>query len=535
MPPVIAFSRFSYTYPDALAPALSEVTLEIPPGRMTLVAGPSGSGKSTLLRALNGLVPHFTGGRVSGSVTVAGHDPVTEGPAAMAPRVGFVFQDPEAQFVTGQVEDEIAFALENAAVPRDEMRRRVDAILEQLGLTQLRRRAIETLSGGEMQRVAIASALVLRPQILVLDEPTSQLDPESAHEALLALSHLQEALGLTVVLAEHRLDRALPYAQRLLLVEEGRARIGPPAEMLDGLGTLAPPLARLAVARGWPRVALTVEEARGLAAGRPAPAPPPPRPLPMGPVRLEIDRLAASYDDVEGRVRALDNASLSVRAGEIVAVMGRNGAGKSSLLKCVVGLLPAEAGRIRVAGASVLGRPTWEICRNVAYLPQNPNLMLFADTVSLELRETLRNHGVNGPAADPPVTALLERLGLSRYSESYPRDLSAGERQRVAFGAVTVTEPGVVLLDEPTRGLDADAKRGLASLLRGWRTNAAIVVVTHDVEFAADWADRVVVMEAGRVVADGPAREVMAAFPTLTPQVAQVYPGVLTVEEAGIT
>ena len=578
---MIDFDRWSYWYPDAAEPALRDVTLRIPKGAFVLVAGPSGSGKSTLLRALNGLVPHFTGGRVRGRLQVAGHDPAGEGTPAMAPLVGLVFQDPEAQFVTGQVEDEIAFALENAAVPRAEMLRRVDDILAALSLTPLRHRAISTLSGGEMQRVAIASALVLRPGILVLDEPTSQLDPESADDVLAALDGLREALGLTVVLAEHRLERVLSRAQSLILVEGGRARIGPPAELLRGDNPIAPPIIRLAWAMGWPRAPLTVEQARAMAPERghgvvetrhgaslrpspenlsllrPVPEPHPelvegvegaerPALQPLRPlrraqspalaaVRLDVEDLEAVYDDAGGRVQALDGVSLQARAGEIVAVMGRNGSGKSSLLKCLVGLLPATRGAVSIDGRSVLGRPTWQICRDVAYLPQNPNLMLFADTVALELRETLRNHGITGAAADAPVAALLEKLDLSRYAESYPRDLSAGERQRVAFGAVTVTGPGVILLDEPTRGLDALVKRGLAELLRKWREGgAALVVITHDVEFVAELADRVVVLETGRVIADGPTLEVMTSIPALTPQVPQVFPGFLTVEEAAI-
>ncbi len=530
---MISFHNFSYWYPDTSEPALSGVTLDIPAGALTLVAGPSGSGKSTLLRTLNGLVPHFTGGHVSGRLRVDGHDPIAEGTPGMAPLVGFVFQDPEAEFVTGQVEDEIAFALENAAVPRAEMRARVEAIMARLGLTRLRDRAISTLSGGEMQRVAIASALVLRPRVLVLDEPTSQLDPDGAEEVLAALTTLRETLGLTIVLAEHRLERVLPFAERLLIVEGGRARIGPPAEMLAAGGAIAPPLARLSRVMGWPRVPLTIEDARALARGSATPRPPP-RTVAIGDTRLEIADLAAGYDDGAGRIAAVEGVSLTVRAGEIVAVMGHNGAGKSSLLKCVVGLLPAARGEIRVGGVSTTGKATWEICRDVAYLSQNPNLMLFAETVALELRETLRNHGVTGAAADAPVTALLERLGLTRYAGAYPRDLSAGERQRVAFGAVTVTEPGVLLLDEPTRGLDAQTKHGLAGLLRQWRERAAIVVVTHDVEFAAELADRVVVMESGRVVADGPPAEVMLAFPAFTPQVARVFPGCLTAEEVEV-
>ncbi|MEA3341305.1 MAG: ABC transporter ATP-binding protein, partial [Chloroflexota bacterium] len=260
---MIHFNHLAYTYPGAPHPALAGVTLRIAEGEFALVAGPSGAGKSTLLRCLNGLVPHFAGGALNGSVTVAGRDPVAEGPQVLSRIVGFVFQDPEAQFVVDRVEDEIAFALENAAIPPVEMRARVEEALDLLELAPLRDRPLETLSGGEKQRVAIAAALALRPRILALDEPTSQLDPQSAQDVLSALVRLNRNLGLTIVLSEHRLERVLPHANRLIYLPgpDDPAISGPPRQVLHQMD-LTPPLVTLGKALGWAPLPLTIEEGR---------------------------------------------------------------------------------------------------------------------------------------------------------------------------------------------------------------------------------------------------------------------------------
>jgi energy-coupling factor transporter ATP-binding protein EcfA2 len=532
---MIEIEHLTYTYPNAFAPVLADLTLHIAEGEFVLVAGPSGAGKSTLLRCLNGLVPHFTGGAVGGCVAVAGHDSIVEGPQVLSRVVGFVFQDPQAQFVLDRVEDEIAFGLENGAVPPAEMRVRVEEVLHLLDLAPLRDRALDTLSGGERQRVAIAAALAFRPRVLALDEPTSQLDPQSAEDVLQSLVRLNRDLGLTVILAEHRLERVLPYIDRLVYLpgrtegDFGEVSDGPPRRVLQQM-ELTPPLVTLGKILGWDPLPLTIKEGRAFAARIAIPSASQ-RTLmpPKMSQRLQIRDLHFAYDGGD----VLHGIDLAIAPGELVALMGRNGSGKTTLLKCIVGLLRPRQGQIALDGQSIVGGDTAEICRRVGYLPQEPDAMLFADTVMDELQVTLRNHGLQDA---PPIAPadLLARLGLDGSAAAYPRDLSAGQRQRVALGAVTVTQPGLLLLDEPTRGLDYWLKRQLVALLREWQAEGmSVLLVTHDVELAAQAVDRVVILSQGEVIADN-TPEVLTVSPLFAPQVAQLFPGSgwLVVEDA---
>jgi len=535
---MIHFDHLTYTYPDSSQPALADVTLHIAEGEFVLVAGPSGAGKSTLLRCLNGLVPHFTGGTLSGSVAVAGHDPVAEGPQVLSRLVGFVFQDPEAQFVLDRVEDEIAFALENGAIPPTEMRVRIEEVLNLLDLAPLRDRPLETLSGGEKQRVAIAAALAFRPRILVLDEPTSQLDPQSAEDVLRALVRLNCDRGLTIVLVEHRLERILPHADHLIYLPPppigGDSRgvlSGLPRHVLHQMN-LTPPLVTLGKELGWKPLPFTVKEGHRFAAKSQILNPKPQVSEKQSVIRYSlfvIRNLHFAYDQED----ILRGINLEVAPGELVALMGRNGSGKTTLLKCIVGLLRPQQGEITLESESLIKQETASICQSVGYLPQEPDDLLFADTVAEELVVTLRNHGL---LDSPPIAPadLLARLGLSSLAASYPRDLSVGQRQRVALGAVTVTRPRLLLLDEPTRGLDYFAKRELVRLLREWQAEGVgVLLVTHDVELVAQAADRVVLLSQGEVFADG-SPEMLTASPLFAPQVARLFPGTgwLTVEDA---
>lgn len=530
---MIQLEHLTYCYPGATQPALKDISLELPDGQLILLIGPSGAGKSTLLRCLNGLVPHFSGGVLSGRVRVAGLDPVAATPRLLSQHVGFVFQDPEAQFVTDRVEDEIAFALENAAMPPQAMRVRVEETLDLLGLTPLRDRPLQQISGGERQRVAIAAALALRPKLLVLDEPTSQLDPKSAEDVLNALVRLNHDLGLTIILAEQRLERVLPFVDSVIYLpaaaDDGTVLYADTLTAMQAV-KLVPPLVAVGKALGWQPLPLTVKEglrfsrpwlAAQRQAGAALPLPSVQR-QPPGEPTLQARGLRVRYR----RQEILRGVDLSLWPGEIVVLMGRNGAGKTTLLRTLVGLLRPYAGDVSIGGHPNTGRTVAEICRQVGYLPQDPNTLLFAESVQDELLVTLHNHqGSEDLQQENFPSQLLARLGLADKTAAYPRDLSVGERQRVALAAVTVTQPATLLLDEPTRGLDYQAKMALEQLLRGWRDDGtAILVVTHDVELAAVIADRVILMSQGEIIAEGPPTEVLATSPLFAPQIARLFP-----------
>ncbi len=561
---MISIRGLRYSYPGAASPALAGVDLELAAGERLLIAGPSGSGKSTLLRCLDGLVPHFHGGRLAGRIEVAGRDPVAAAPAGMADAVGFVFQDPEAQRVAPRVEDEVAFALENLGLPPAEIGRRIAATLERLGAGALRRRRIETLSGGERQRVAIAAALAPEPPVAALDEPTSQLDPAGAGALVELLDHLHRTGGLTLVIAEHRLGRVLELADRAcVLAAPGAApRVGRPAEALAG-SPLAPPVARLGAALGWEPVPLTIDEARrrlatdrrgqvlarcaGEAEGSGATGKLPGFARNGVAGRISIDRPAVptpgepllTARGVRHRypasgAEALAGIDLEVRRGEVVALLGANGSGKSTLLKMLVGLLRpvggTDGGEVAALGRPLAGRAVHEIARGVGLVPQDPSRLLFADSVAAEVRFTRRAHGL--PEGDPGE--LLGRLGIAHLAAADPRDLSGGERQRAALAAILAAAPPVLLLDEPTRGLDPPAKESLAALLRALAAGGAgVVVATHDAELVAACAGRAVILDRGRVAADGPPAEVLPGTP-YEPEISRLLglPGVLTVGDA---
>jgi energy-coupling factor transport system ATP-binding protein len=519
---MIHFQKFAFTYPDAASPTLSGVDVHIPDGSFTLVIGPSGAGKSTLLRALNGLVPHFTGGAVAGSVRVDGRDPIVTEPQRMSTHVGFVAQDPDAQFVTDRVEDEIAFTLENAALPPAQIRLRLEETLDILELAHLRRRRIDTLSGGQKQRTAIASALALRPRVLALDEPTSQLDPKSAEDVLHALLRLNHDLGLTIMLSEHRLDRVAPFADRVVhLPARGEPPIvGDSREILSHYDA-APAVVRLAHRFGWQPTPLSVKEGRPFAAReriepRAVTALGPRTATPL----IQIKRLDAGYDGTP----VLHDVNFALDAGQSAAILGRNGSGKSTLLKSIIGLVRPTRGSIHVAGQDVTHETVASIAARVAYVPQDPNTLLFADTVADELRITLRNHRM--AVTDERIAATLAQFDLADVARRYPRDLSSGERQRVALAALCVTQPQALLLDEPTRGLDHASRTRLIAYLRRMRDDGAgILLVTHDVELAAALADRVVLLGDGRILLDGAPTDLLANSPLFATQTARLFPG----------
>ena len=524
--PIATVAGVTYLYPNASDPALRDIDWQVAPGEFVTVTGPSGSGKSTLLRCLNGLTPHFSGGQFGGRVQVAGLDTRQHQPRELARITGFVFQDPEVQFVSTRVDDEVAFGMEQLGVPPLTMRKRVEEVLDVMGIASLRHREIVTLSGGERQRVAVASALALQPSILALDEPTSQLDPWGAEEVLAALTRLNEDLGLTIVLAEHRLERVISHSDRLTVLDgEGAIALdGAPRPVLAAMDEQSlPPLLTLGRRLGWKPLPLSIKEGRAAqrrdaARGRIPHAPAPDPPSPSGAPMIDLQRISARWEDRP----VLREVDLAVRPGELVALMGRNGSGKTTLLRLLAGLHRPQSGRYLLAGRDGTQLHPAEIAQTVGYLPQNPSALFFAETLREELAFTIAHQ--QGPTLDPDET--LASLGLGHAAERNPRDLSGGERERAALAAVLVGAPRVLLLDEPTRGMDAERKRALVTILTRLRAEGvAIILATHDVELVAEVATRVVLLGDGRIVADGGPREVLSGSLTFTTAINKLYGG----------
>jgi energy-coupling factor transporter ATP-binding protein EcfA2 len=518
---VIDFDHVTITYSGASGPVLRDVTLHVDEGELCLVVGRTGAGKSTLLGAINGLVPHFTGGTLAGRVLVDGRSTATHPPRELADVVGVVGQDPLAGFVTDTVEEELAYGMEQLAVPADVMRKRVEETLDLLGLAELRNRALRELSGGQQQRVAIGAVLTAHPRILVLDEPTSALDPTAAEEVLAAITRLVHDLGVTVVLAEHRLERVVQYADRVIhLPGDGSVTDGSPAAMF-ATTSVAPPVVELGRLARWSPLPLSVRDARRLAGplreriGR-RPAAPARRGVAAGRLLLRARNVVVRYGDVVA-VRGL-NVELS--AGEVTGLMGRNGSGKSSLLWSLQGSGPRQAGLVQVEGRDPKTLSAQAARTLVGLVPQTPADLLYLDTVAAELAQA---DSESDSDSSPSARELLDRLAPGIGDDSHPRDLSEGQRLSLVLAIQLRAAPLVVLLDEPTRGLDYHAKQALIDIVDGLAAEGRTVVVsTHDVEFIARAADRVIVMADGDIVADGPTADVIVASPAFAPQVAKI-------------
>ena len=514
---MIKFSHVSLIYPNSTTTVLEDLNLTIAEGEMVLVIGPTGSGKSSLLRLINGLVPHHTGGILAGDVSVNGLSTQLTKPGGMAHLIGIVGQNPANGFVADTVEEELAFGMEVLNLPNDVMRKRVEEVLDLLSLAPLRNRSIATLSGGEQQRVAIGAALVTHPKVLVLDEPTSALDPIAAEEVLSILYRLVHDLGLTVVIAEHKLERVIQFADRIVYINgEGVANVGTPEEILMQ-SPIAPPIVHLAKALGLKEIGVTVREMRRMTTQyRDIETTSRVEPTPVTETIISFEKLTVSY---ASKV-ALNQITSQINAGEVVAVMGRNGAGKSSLLKSLAGVNQPTGGSISLLGKNPFELHGKQRRETIGYIPQEPSDLLYGQSVAIECEQADRDNELTAGT----TYAVLQQLVPGISTATHPRDLSEGQRLGLALSVVLSSNPSILILDEPTRGLDYQAKNELTRMLINFSASfgKAVILATHDVELVAELASRVIFIADGDIVADGSTLDVLLSSPAFAPQVAKV-------------
>lgn len=526
---MISFRNVSLIYPNSQTTVFENVSFEVEEGEFLLLIGATGIGKSSVLKLMNGLVPHHTGGILSGDIQVGGISTRSVKPGELAHLIGIVGQNPLNGFVTDIVEEEIAFSLESLAIEESAMRKRVEEVLDLLALTHLRDREIASLSGGEQQRVAIASAIVMSPKILLLDEPTSALDPIAAEEVLATLQRIVHDLGITVVIAEHRLERVIHYAERIIYIEKnGQVVVGKPEEIMS-FAEITPPIVELAKALKLSEIPLSVRDARRAIAAEVdstkfATAPDAsvrrvstmPINEPINEPVIEIVAASCGY----GEKTILKEINIKLHRGEIVALMGRNGAGKSTLLKSMAGLTEIKSGSIRILGRDPRTLKSRELVERLGFVPQEPSDLLYGQTVVEECSLADRDNQLVSGTTLRLVQDLLPEIN----HHTHPRDLSEGQRLILALAVVLTTSPELLILDEPTRGLDYPSKLRLISILKDRASKGhCILLATHDVELVAEVADRTLFIADGELVSDASTRDVLTASLPFAPQVTKIF------------
>lgn len=532
----IEIKNLTYYYPETKYPSLSDINISIGAGELAVLVGSSGSGKSTLLRTISGLIPGFYQGKLEGYVYIDGDKLNQLSRREIAQKVALLFQEPEHQIVKTKVVNEIAFSMENIGVKPQVMRRRIAEVSSALDLVAELERNVNNLSGGTKQKVVLASVLALQPEILLLDEPISQLDPVAAQEILNIIRHLNEDLGITVVIAEHRIDSFLSWADRVIAMDKGRVLFnGSPREYAVWANSndygLIPSLSRLFAEAGFTNIPLNVKEARreikpldlkleegnniksSVAADEPI---------------LTIKEMSFKYDKAN---IAVNDISLKLAKGEWTSVIGHNGAGKSTLLKLISGILKPDGGQVLLNGRDIHASSSGIDFIKVGYVPQNPDDFLFLPTVEEEVTYRLKS------IEEDRLIGVLETLGLSEYRYHNPQDLSFGQKQRVVLASVLMNGPQVICLDEPTRGLDYILKSQLGQILRELKKNGTtIIMVSNDIEFMAEYSDRIAVMFKGQVVDYGDKKEILKDASFYTSQIGLLFKNIdnniLTYEEA---
>lgn len=534
---IVKVEDLSYTYPNNEEYAISDITLDIEAGEFVLLTGPSGCGKTTFCRTLNGLIPKFYNGQLSGNITVNGLDVSQHSTMDLAQSVGLIFQNPDNQIFALTVEKDIAFGLENLGKSKEEMYREIDWAAKTTGIDKLRSRATHELSGGQKQRLTIAGVLAMHPSIIVMDEPTSFLDPVGAEHIFEVLHKLNKDYNMTIIIIEHRIDIAAKYVDRIIVFDDGRVRSdGKPSEILanedtrllgvgiprilelakrfDNTSDLFSPLP-LSASNFYEQIShrLSLREIKGVNASIPD----------------DLLALAGEYHhspliemkdvsfEYPGNVIALKGLNLTINSNDYIAIMGENGAGKTTLVKHFNGLLRPKSGSICVSGEDISKISVAQLARKIGLVFQNPDDQLFEETVEKEIGFALHNFGFKQDMIDKRVTWALNLLDISKYRDKSPFTLSGGERKRVAMASVLAWNPDILVLDEPTIGQDYGQKERLRHFLAQLRTQGkTVVIVTHDVEFVAESQPHIVLMAQGNVVAEGSTKEIMTRTDLLT-------------------
>jgi energy-coupling factor transport system ATP-binding protein len=504
----IDIKNLSYWYPEEAVEKIKDVSIQVDEGEILFLIGKSGSGKSTLGKIISGAIPNFYGGKLKGTVSINKKLLKDMEYSERAKDITMVFQDPERQLMMNTVHREIAFGLENVGVEDDQIKRRVWESMQFSGITELAHRNINTLSGGQKQKVAIASAIAYLPKCIIFDEPTSQLDPSSAEEVLDLIKKINEELGVTVILIEQRVDRCFDLADKIAFLDEGVIKFHGTKEEFykfsrNNLEEFLPTYLRLASYINMDCMPKDLKTMRGALSNYSFTfVKPNNENSKISKDCITIKNLCQNYDEI----RALKNINLNVKEGEFIGVLGANGAGKSTLLRAITGLNKYE-GSIKLHGNEVRKLKLNEISKIAAYVSQNPNDYISKDTVYEEIKFTLNNHGINDYSR---IDDVLKKLDIYKLKDKNPRDISGGERQRVAIASMLVINSKILLLDEPTRGLDINIKRELGKMLKKLNeSGTTIILITHDIEFASDFCNKFILMFNGEIVAEGSREKIL--------------------------
>ncbi|WP_243447844.1 ABC transporter ATP-binding protein [Clostridium tetani] len=517
---IININNLTFNYPDSKQSAIKNINLTVNEGEFILIVGPSGCGKSTLIRLLNRVVPDYYGGTIEGEVSISGRNIEFLDKKQVIENVGMVYQHPEKQIVLQDVEREIAFGLENFNTDINTMKRNVSEVISLLGLNKIRDKQTTEISGGEKQRVAIASVVSMDPQIIAFDEPISQLDPISAEEVLNSIKKLNRDLGKTIILVEQRLDKCFHMADRIIFMENGEIiGQGTPKNIPENIVNKyhLPTITYIFKEAGLQTLPITVKEGRDIIRNNKFKDLKEDE-LKFKEVVMEIEKLNFEY---ERGYKILKDLSFKLHRGEIMTVMGENGAGKSTLFKIIAGMIDKYKGKIFIDNKNIKSLKINERIKRIGYLSQNPNDYFGRKTVFEEVGYTLKNIG---EYKEEKVEEVMKLLNISHLKDKNPRDLSGGEKQRVAIACTIITDPEILILDEPTRGMDAEAKENLGEIIKTLAEGGkSIVVITHDSDFAGDYSHFVMLMFNGEIVAKGCARDILCNSMYYSSQISKIF------------